>query len=231
MGSALASPVDLARAGESGEARVRVYIISDVELVCEGLHAQLMRDPGLSVVGASAPDERACLAIAANPVDAVVVDFGAAAAPAFVARLRADGTGCRIVGIAIGKSGRTPADWAAAGVRGFVDDNGTINDVVRTVIGVAQGHFCCSPHTASEVVQGLIARPTEPPRLARSAIAARLTPRERDILAGIERGASNKEIARTLGISAATVKNHVHHLLEKLDVSRRSQAAALLHQY
>ena len=48
------------------------------------------------------------------------------------------------------------------------------------------------------------------------------------ILSDLERGATNKEIARRLGISPATVKNHVHHLLEKLEVRRRQDAGAIL---
>jgi DNA-binding NarL/FixJ family response regulator len=206
----------------------RVFVASDVELVCEGLAAQLSRHDGITVAGAGAPDEACCRRLAVDPVDAVIVDFGAVAASAFVARLRADRAGCRIVGIAIGKSRMSLAEWAAAGVSGFVDDDGTVADVARTVTVVTQGQFCSSPRTAHAVVQGLIARPSAPPPPALCAIAARLTPREREILEAIGRGASNKDIARTLNISAATVKNHVHHLLEKLEVSTRSQAAALL---
>ena len=51
-----------------------------------------------------------------------------------------------------------------------------------------------------------------------------LTLRERQILSLVEQGLTNKEIARSLGIELATVKNHVHHVLEKLQVSRRGQA-------
>jgi DNA-binding NarL/FixJ family response regulator len=58
--------------------------------------------------------------------------------------------------------------------------------------------------------------------------APKLTPRQQEILDQISRGLSNKEIARLLGISAATVKNHVHHVLEKLSVHRRTQALAIL---
>jgi DNA-binding NarL/FixJ family response regulator len=56
--------------------------------------------------------------------------------------------------------------------------------------------------------------------------APELTQREREILSRLEQGMTNKEIARSLGIELATVKNHVHHVLEKLKVSRRGQAAA-----
>jgi DNA-binding NarL/FixJ family response regulator len=57
-----------------------------------------------------------------------------------------------------------------------------------------------------------------------------LTSREQDIIALIDRGLSNKEIARQLKISLPTVKNHVHNILEKLQVSRRGAAAALLRE-
>lgn len=218
-------------AGASTRLPLRIFVSSDVELVCEGLAAQLARHAAIAVAGFGAPDEASCCRLATDPVDAIVVDFGALAASAFVARLRTDGVGSHVIGIAIGKSRQSLAEWAAAGVSGFVDDDGSVDDVVRTVIGVTQGQFCSSPRTAQAVVQGLIARPVATPLPASSAITARLTPRERQILRGIERGASNKEIARTLNISAATVKNHVHHLLEKLEVTSRSQAAALLRSH
>jgi DNA-binding NarL/FixJ family response regulator len=54
----------------------------------------------------------------------------------------------------------------------------------------------------------------------------RLTPRERGILALINEGLSNKDIAKRLGIELSTVKNHVHHILEKTHALRRAQAAA-----
>ena len=56
-----------------------------------------------------------------------------------------------------------------------------------------------------------------------------LTPRESEILALVDQGCSNKDIARQLAISSATVKNHMHNILQKLQVSRRGQAAARLH--
>ena len=57
-----------------------------------------------------------------------------------------------------------------------------------------------------------------------------LSSREGEILALVEQGRSNKEIARQLAISAATVKNHMHNILQKLQVSRRGQAAARLRE-
>jgi DNA-binding NarL/FixJ family response regulator len=66
------------------------------------------------------------------------------------------------------------------------------------------------------------------PKAPRRDASARLTARELEIVELIDEGYSNKEIARALSIELATVKNHVHHVLEKLGVTRRGQAAALV---
>jgi DNA-binding NarL/FixJ family response regulator len=112
---------------------------------------------------------------------------------------------------------------AEAGVSGFVPPEGTLDDLLATVESVRRGEILCSPRTA-----GVLLR-----RVASLAgnrdsawIELRLTRRELQIVQLIDEGCSNKEIARLLTISLATVKNHVHNILEKLDVTRRSEAAA-----
>jgi two-component system, NarL family, nitrate/nitrite response regulator NarL len=200
-------------------------VISDVALVRDGLSAQLARDSRVTLVGSSAPDEPLPRTPCGAAADVVVLDFGSNGARRCVDRLRASQMAPRIVGIAIGKSVTTLSGWAEAGVCGFVEDHGTIDDVVRAVLLVSQGGFCCSPQAAASIVAGLIARDRRP---LPAEMRARLTAREAEILVDLERGATNKEIARRLGISGATVKNHVHHVLEKLEVTRRAQAAALL---
>jgi DNA-binding NarL/FixJ family response regulator len=201
-------------------------VISDVALVRDGLSAQLARDPRISFVGSCAPEESLPTGPSGTPPDVVVLDFGSHGARDCVERLRATRPELNIVGIAIGKSGITLSGWAEAGVCGFVEDDGTIDELVRAVLLVWRGDFSCSPRAAASIVAGLIAR--DRPML-RADLRARLTPREAEILVNLERGATNKEIARSLGISGATVKNHVHRVLEKLEVTRRTQAAALLH--
>jgi two-component system, NarL family, nitrate/nitrite response regulator NarL len=203
----------------------RVVVASDVALVCESLCAQLERDPRIALVGSGPPDDATCRLLGRLRPDALILDFGSRDSHAFAERLRAFHLAMRLIGIAIDKSPLDVADWAKAGVSGFIDNDGTVDDVVRAVLGVARGDFCCSPRTAAAVVSGLIERPYRP---RPDASAAQLTRRETEVLFDLERGASNKEIARRLGISAATVKNHVHHLLEKLRVTRRAQAAALV---
>jgi DNA-binding NarL/FixJ family response regulator len=83
-----------------------------------------------------------------------------------------------------------------------------------------RGEVRCSPRISGWLLRELRHRPNI------SELGERLTSREIQILRLISQGLSNKEIARELGISVATVKNHVHSVLEKLGVQSRSQAAA-----
>jgi two-component system, NarL family, nitrate/nitrite response regulator NarL len=186
-------------------------VISDVALVRDGLGAQLARDGRVRFVGACAPDEPLPSSPSRRPPNVVVLDFGSGGARDCVERLRSRHPTLSIVGVAVGKSSTALSDWAAVGVCGFVEDDGTIDDLVRAVLLVSRGHFSCSPRAAATIVAGLIARDHPP---LQADLRARLTPREAEILVGLKGGATNKEIARHLGISGATVKNHVHRVLE-----------------
>jgi two-component system nitrate/nitrite response regulator NarL len=109
-----------------------------------------------------------------------------------------------------------------SGFAGFVPRNGSINDVVALLERLA----ACGPRNPVALAPPLLVRPNsiKTDSLRRPAIAD-LTPREGEILEMIELGLSNKEIARNLRIEVGTVKNHVHNILEKMNVRRRNQAA------
>jgi DNA-binding NarL/FixJ family response regulator len=117
--------------------------------------------------------------------------------------------------------------YAEAGVSGYVTCEQPVEDVVRAVKAVARGEMLCTPRVAATLVRhvatlaaGLGAR--EIPAVTS------LTPREIEIVGLIDRGMSNKQIAGTLHIEVATVKNHVHNVLDKLQLKRRGEAAAHL---
>ena len=93
------------------------------------------------------------------------------------------------------------------------------------MIDAVEGRVHCAPHIAAAMfsrLAGLLREPDAPEALPS------LTPRESEILALVKLGRSNKDIARQLAISSATVKNHMHSILQKLRVSRRGQAVARL---
>jgi DNA-binding NarL/FixJ family response regulator len=157
----------------------------------------------------------------------------------------------RIVALGIDEEPDTVVGCAEAGIAGYAPRDCTVEQLVATLTSVERGELPCSPRVAAVLFRRLAARnrsrdasgdgagavshvvppatatPRAPVRPAASE-ARRLTAREQEILALIDHGLSNKQIAEELRITAATVKNHVHSILEKLDVCRRGQAAALV---
>jgi len=112
---------------------------------------------------------------------------------------------------------------AEAGASGYVALDGSIEDLAAVVDSVSRGETLCSPVIAATLFHRVatLTRERQP-----EPIEETLTAREVDVLRLIEEGRSNKEIASALYIEIPTVKNHVHRILEKLNVHRRAEAAA-----
>jgi DNA-binding NarL/FixJ family response regulator len=112
---------------------------------------------------------------------------------------------------------------AEAGIAGYVDRDASLRDLVATVRSVARGELLCSPRIAARLMRR-VAELADQPRPPQT--PAHLTRREREVVALIDEGLSNKEIAQRLNIELPTVKHHVHNVIEKLGVRSRLQAAA-----
>ena len=112
-----------------------------------------------------------------------------------------------------------------AGMAGYVSRSGSLDDLVAAVEGAAQGELHCSPRIAGSLLRRLAVLAA-----AHAAVPqqGRLTSREREVVHLLKQDLSNKEIATALCIEVATVKNHVHNLLEKLNVHSRSRVAGVM---
>ena len=108
-----------------------------------------------------------------------------------------------------------------AGFSGYVDRNASIEGLCQALSDVSSGRLACSAEISSGLLRALfgIERRANPMELDEA-----LTRREGEVLQLIGQGLSNKEIARHLRLSLATVKHHVHHILQKLKLPRRAQA-------
>ncbi len=103
----------------------------------------------------------------------------------------------------------------------------SLEELVEVVESVARGESLLAPRIGAL----LLRRVAEAAGHKRAPTAAgRLTPRELQVVGLIDEGLSNKQIAARLSIELATVKNHVHSILEKLEVERRAEAAARVRQ-
>ena len=199
-----------------------MVIVASVRLYREGL-AQVFREEDDVEVVAAAADAPECLRLLTRARPHIVLldmsDHGLAG----VRAIRATAPGVRIVAVAVPDREVDVLACAEAGVAGYVTHEQSLEDVVAVVESVARGEMICSPRIAATLLRRVATlaaeRQPRPPE-------ASLTSRELEIVALIDRGLSNKQIGRQLCIEVATVKNHVHNILEKLQVRRRSEAVA-----
>ena len=203
----------------------RAIVASGFRLLCDGLTDALGRSSAITVVASAGDADRARAAVSDLGPDVVLIDIEMPDSLRLVRTVAGGTHSPKIVAFAVSEADDALVRYIEAGIDGYVTRDGSLNDVVATVESVGRGETIVSPKLAASLFQRLASqriREETTPSLATSV----LTAREREILALVEQGMANKEIARRLGIELATVKNHVHHVLEKLKVTRRGQAAA-----
>ncbi|WP_062205558.1 response regulator transcription factor [Streptomyces sp. NBRC 109706] len=211
----------------AGAESIRVFLLDDHEVVRRGVHDLLDGEPDLLVVGEAASAGEAIARGPALRPDVAILDV----------RLN-DGDGisvCRelrslIPGLACLMLTSFDDDDALldaimAGAAGYVLKQIKGSDLIAAVRTVASGQSMLDPATTARLMSTLR---TEPPGESPSEQAvARLTDREREVLALIGEGLTNRQIGARLYLSEKTVKNHISRLLGKLGVERRVQAALL----
>jgi two-component system, NarL family, nitrate/nitrite response regulator NarL len=128
----------------------------------------------------------------------------------------------RVVGLAAPETESELIACAEARLSGYVEREGSLEDLEAAIELAARGEVYCSPRIASALARRLAALANED---VSPEPTAGLTSRELQVVELIKEGLSNKEIAQRLCIELPTVKHHVHHILSKLDVSRRADVA------
>lgn len=198
---------------------VRTFIVSGIRLFRDGLAELLEHHPMTEVLGTAADIGSAMTSLEQLRPDVVLVD-SAVEGPAHVRALTLRFPDSKVVALGVPETTRNVIPWAEAGVAGYVAREGSIEDLVGAIQDAAQGKLHCASHIAAGLLQRVGELALRAP--AREPIVP-LTARELDVLQLLALGHSNKEIARALSIEVPTVKNHVHNVLEKLGIRRRTQ--------
>lgn len=206
---------------------IRVFLLDDHEIVRRGLTDLLDSEPDISVVGDADSAEHALVRGPALRPDVAVLDVrlpdGDGISVCRELRSRMPELACLM--LTSFDDEEALLDAIMAGAAGYVLKQIRGSDLVGAVRTVASGQSMLDPTTTARLMRSLRADPAEGPALAPELTG--LSPRERDILALIGDGLTNREIGKKLYLSEKTVKNHISRLLAKLGVQRRVQAAVL----
>ena len=195
-----------------------MFVVADVRIYREGLAESLSAYPHLTVLGTSSSRADAREQVRELRPHVVLVDIATRESLELIGDLRGGAVPCKILALAVEERAPDIIECAEAGATGYVSAAASMADLVKAIERITDGELLCSPQIAAQLF-GRISRGEQVPPGSH-----KLTSRERQVLDGIRQGKSNKEIAHALTISEATVKNHVHHLLEKLSVTTRAQA-------
>ncbi len=203
----------------------RLIIVTEVRLYLEGLADVLRRQDGVEVAGTAATYLEALDLLTDERPQVVLLDSSMPTGLELCARMARVAPEVRIVALGLAEEEKDVLAFAEAGVAGYVPRNGSFEDLVSAIKCAERGELLCSPRIAATLFRHAAASLRRGARGEPDLGLSSLTRREIEILDLISAGLSNKEIAGRLGIELATVKNHVHHLLQKLGVTRRVDAA------
>jgi DNA-binding NarL/FixJ family response regulator len=209
---------------------LRVLFVSDVRFLREGLPEILHQQSELAIAWVAEDQNQALELILVVHPDAVLLDTSLPSGLDAVARIVATAPDIPIIALAMVEAEHEILTWAEAGIAGFVPRSASASDIIRTVSLAVRGEQICSARIAGSMMRRLrqLAVLTWEERYGPA--GGRLTAREQEIAELIAQGLSNKLIARRLHIEVATVKCHVHNILDKLKLQRRGKVALWFRQ-
>lgn len=217
---------------------IRVLVVDDHSLFRRGLVALLAQETGVTVVGEAADAGEAQRHAQALQPDVILLDnhMPGVTGVVAVAALRDAAPNTRILMLTISEDEQDLVTALRNGAQGYLLKTVDADDLAAALLKTMRGESVVSPELTHKLINAVRGGVAAAPAAALNPIGAPtghpqadeahpLTPREREILREVSRGASNKEVARALGIAETTVKIHVQHVLRKLDLSSRVQMA------
>lgn len=202
---------------------IRIVLVDDHQLCRRGLAELLDHSGDFTVLGATGDPTQAEILIRDQKPDLIVMDLRMPMMSGLTLLQRVRSAGCEVPAVILTMSD-SQDDLASAlrsGVRGYLLKDMEPIDIVDSIRRTAKGELVVAPAMSVKLANLLQYGAQEQPRDK----SVKLTEREREILQYLATGKSNKEIARSLNISHDTVKLHVRHILAKLNLTSRVEAA------
>jgi two-component system, NarL family, nitrate/nitrite response regulator NarL len=205
-----------------------LVLCTHIRLYREALTELLGREPDLEVGAAVATADQCLDAVHACRAEMVLVDGDAPDATDALARLKRLAQPPHVVALGLPEEEAALVAYAEAGVSAYVTREDSLAELIATLRAAAMGDLRCSSRTAGILMRHVAKLAAELNSRAAAAQPVHLTRRELEIASLMDAGLPNKQIAQRLQIELPTVKNHIHHILEKLDVNGRGEATAVL---
>ena len=202
--------------------KTRIMIVDDHEVVRLGMRAAFEAEPDLSVVGEASNGAEALAKMPVLDPQLILMDVRMEKMNGIEAcrEIKSHYPDVRILMITSYTDDDAVISSILAGASGYLLKHVSRADLLRSIRLVASGHSLIDTNTAKQAMERLAQIP-----------GSELTEREREVLTLVARGYTNKQIADTLFVSEKTARNHVSHILDKLGLSRRSEAAAFAVEY
>ena len=207
---------------------IKVALADDQALVRTGFRMIVQSQADMEVVGEAIDGQDAIALVRRERPDVVLMDVRMPRVDGIQAT-REVATMTRVVILTTFELDEYVFDALAAGASAFLLKAAPPEDLIRAIRVVAQGDALLAPSVTRRLIEEFARRP-EPAAARKTKQLESLTDRERDVLREIARGLSNAEIAGRLHVSETTIKTHVAHLLDKLDLRDRVQAVILAYE-
>ena len=209
--------------------RIHILLIEDNRLLREGLTVMLKGQSDF-VVAASTGNSDAVMKARKWKPAVIVLDLGLRSQNSLrlLGLLKKNSPDSRVIGMDLVPVQEDLVQYVEAGVSGFVLKDATFDDFLRTIRSVAKGMNVLPPPLAGSLFSQIVEHATRQ-RRGNPFASVRMTSREREVIALIAEGLSNKDIAQRLHLATDTVKSHVHNILEKLALHTRLEIARFAH--
>jgi DNA-binding NarL/FixJ family response regulator len=206
--------------------KIRVLLIEDNRILREGITATINGQGDITVAGVSDGRDNTLAKARAVKPHVVLIDLGLDSQDSLdiVQAVKKEYPGIKIIGMGLAPAQADILEFVQAGAEGFILKNASVEDVIKTIRAVAGGEtvlpYSMAGSLFTQVTEHALSRGK---RSLQGDI--RMTQREKEVIALIVDGMSNKQIAESLHIATFTVKSHVHNILEKLALHSRLQIA------
>lgn len=205
---------------------MEILVVTPTRLLGDGLIACLTGHAGLSIVAVVGTVEQVPRMVAAAHIDLILIDVTLGIDLYEVHSLALQHRDLVLVALGLAEHREDVVRCGRAGFAGYVPRSATSQELCEALLTIGSGRLACSAEISCSLMRALFCSESHVDAHGDSRHDAdpALTQRESEVLQMIGQGLSNKEIARALSISVATVKNHVHKVLEKLHLPCRARA-------